>query len=134
MRNDVASGHARERRTINHFEHAVLPANRLASNRRLSVLLVCTSDIPRVSARCCWVNGNWITASLTRPASSARTNRCSKQIGGALERSTAAKTDQMLVDELLLARREPGDIERQRRQAAVQVPKFRAGKRTGPAA
>ena len=40
---------------------------------RLSVLLVCTRDMPSVSARCCCVNGNWIVPFLTMPASSART-------------------------------------------------------------
>jgi hypothetical protein len=34
----------------------------------------------------------------------------------------------MLVDELLFACREPGDIERQRRQTTVKLPKLRSWK------
>ena len=47
-----------------------------------------------------------------------------EQERGPLKRGASAETDEMLVDELLFARREPGDIERQRRQATVKIPEF----------
>src|SRR5262249_34803150 len=50
-----------------------------------------------------------------------------QQIGRALKRRTTSQTYEMLVDQLLLARREPRDVERQRRQTAVEVPQFGAG-------
>ena len=51
-----------------------------------------------------------------------------EQKRGTFERGTPPETDQMFVDELFFARRKPSDIERQRRQAAIEVPKLRTRK------
>jgi hypothetical protein len=51
-----------------------------------------------------------------------------EQERGPFERGASAKTDEMLVDELLFSRGEPSDIERQRWQATVKIPEFRPRK------
>ena len=61
-------------------------------------------------------------AVLDQPGLLRTHEKMQQQIGGTFERSTTAETDQMFVDELLLARREPSDIEGQRRQATIKVP------------
>src|SRR6266516_4120368 len=43
------------------------------------VLLAWTSDIPSVSATCCWKKGNWILSPSANPRFSARLNKCNSK-------------------------------------------------------
>src|SRR3974377_1341316 len=77
---------------------------------RFSVLFVCTSDMPKVSARCCWVSGIRVTLFSTMPHSPGRLKNCNRQEGGARGRGAPPDADQIIVQHLLLARGEPGDV------------------------
>src|SRR4029077_17931490 len=123
---NVAAGHGGQRRTIDHFKDAVFPANRLAHEEALERLVGVHQRHSQGVGEMLLGEGKLNGAVIDQPGLLRTHEKMQQQIGGTLECGTTAETDQMFVDELLLARREPRDVESQRRQATVKVPQLAA--------
>ena len=130
MRSNVTAGNAGKRSAVNHFKNAILPANHLGEEQSLERLIgVHQRHAERVGQVLLreWKLDNSVLdqAGLLRPD-----KQMQQQIGSALKRGPATQAHEMFIDELLLARRKPGDVKRQRGKSAVKVPQFAAWKNT----
>jgi hypothetical protein len=113
MLRDFAAGDVRERGTIGYFKQTVFPANGLGDKQPPERLVGMNQRHAKRIGKV--LLGEWkLDASvLDQSGFLGPRKKMQEEIGRALKRRPAAEAQKMLVDKLLLASREPGDIEGQ---------------------
>src|SRR5665213_924924 len=124
----IFAGDLGQRGAVDHLEHTVFPADGVRRKKPLERLVgMHQRHAERISEML--LRKRELDRAVFGQARFLGTHeQMQQEIGGAFQRGAPAEAAEIFVDQLLLASRQPGDVEGKRRKAIVQIPQLGARK------